>query len=128
METMNVRDKIESGYYKVQAPYPSRYSNRHCPECSSPIKQESKFCFACGHHVYYHLKEIEEKYIQERHNYYKELRQKTQQFREDALEEVNLLNHPKRDKVFEYAWEEGHYAGFQEVLTHLEEISELLED
>lgn len=49
-------------------------------------------------------------------------------FKEDALKEVGLLNHPKADKIYNKAWNDGHAYGYGEVLTHLENLAELFID
>jgi hypothetical protein len=38
-----------------------------------------------------------------------------------------MLRHPKQDEVFAYAWQEGHSAGFSEVLSYLERIAEIFD-
>lgn len=48
------------------------------------------------------------------------------QFKTDALEYVGLAGHPKADKVWAYAWEEGHSSGYHSVLQVLEEVAELV--
>ena len=47
-------------------------------------------------------------------------------FRKDALEEVGLTNHPRADKAFAYAWQLGSSDGYWNVLSHLEEIADIL--
>ena len=49
-------------------------------------------------------------------------------FKKDALKEVGLANHPKSDKIYAKAWENGHSAGYNEVLNHLKDLAELFED
>jgi len=48
-----------------------------------------------------------------------------EEFKHDALDEFGLLNHPKADKIFAYAWEQGHSAGYSEVYNYLSELSDL---
>jgi hypothetical protein len=48
------------------------------------------------------------------------------QFRTDALEEVGLTGHPKADKAFAYAWEQGHSDGYPEVFNVLLEVVDLI--
>jgi len=49
-------------------------------------------------------------------------------FKIEALEEVGLSDHPKADKIFAYAWEQGHAYGYSEVFIHLRDIAELFKD
>jgi hypothetical protein len=51
-----------------------------------------------------------------------------EEFKNDALEHVGLANHPKKDKIYSYAWEQGHAYGFEEVLSTLNELSHLFVD
>ena len=49
-------------------------------------------------------------------------------FKLDALAELGLDGHPKADKLFERAWEEGHSFGYSEVWIHLVELADLIRD
>ena len=49
-------------------------------------------------------------------------------FKADALAEVGLTNHPKADKAYGLAWENGHASGLSEVYNHLMRYAELLKD
>lgn len=50
------------------------------------------------------------------------------QFKADALEEVGLTGHPKAEKAFSLAYEEGHSGGFSDIYCHLCNFAELLLD
>jgi len=45
----------------------------------------------------------------------------------DMLEYVGLLNHPKANKIWSYAWEQGHSSGYSEVYNVLLGLTELFE-
>lgn len=62
----------------------------------------------------------------DREVYRKGNREAEQLFKEAALEEVGLSDHPKADKVFEKAWRDGHSSGYAEVFGELQELSELM--
>lgn len=49
-----------------------------------------------------------------------------QRFKDDALREAGLLDHPKADKCWEKAWEHGHSSGNSEVLFWLKEFAEVV--
>ena len=49
-------------------------------------------------------------------------------FKADALEEVGLTGHPKAEKAFDFASDDGHGSGLQDVLYHLSRFAELLLD
>ena len=50
-----------------------------------------------------------------------------QRFKHDALEDVGLLNHPKADKIFDYAWDKRHADGCLAVYDILCELADLLD-
>ena len=45
-------------------------------------------------------------------------------FKQDLFDELGISNHPKKDKIFEYAWQEGHGGGLSAVLSQADEIVE----
>jgi hypothetical protein len=49
-------------------------------------------------------------------------------FQDEALESVGLKDHPKKDKIFAYAWNEGHSGGLSEVYCHLINLTDLFVD
>ena len=66
-----------------------------------------------------------EKINQERTKYNDEDNRIYEMFKQDALKDVGLHNHPKADKIFSYAWEKGHSGGYNDVWCVLCDISEL---
>lgn len=55
-------------------------------------------------------------------------RRLNEEFKRDALEEVGLTDHPKAEKAWSFAWEEGRSAGRSEVFGYLDRIAEVLKD
>ena len=47
-------------------------------------------------------------------------------FRRDLFRSLDIADHPKADKLYELAWEEGHSSGYEEVLNYAEDFVELL--
>lgn len=64
----------------------------------------------------------------QREEYRKEESRIHNDFRRDALTEVGMLGHPKADKVYALAWENGHAYGFREVFSHLQDLAEIFKD
>lgn len=60
--------------------------------------------------------------------YHAEARRLNTLFQNEALESVGLKDHPKKDKIFAYAWEQGHACGLNEVYYHLINLAELFVD
>lgn len=49
-------------------------------------------------------------------------REMKEKFKADTLEAYGLVRNPKRDRVFDLAWEYGHGSGYREVLSYLEDF------
>lgn len=49
-------------------------------------------------------------------------------FRQDVLREAGMEGHPKADKVYALAWEEGHSAGYSEIAIWVWKLAELVKD
>jgi hypothetical protein len=50
------------------------------------------------------------------------------EFKRDLFEEFGVENHPKREIVFEMAWERAHSSGYYEVYLAFEDLVELIKD
>lgn len=48
--------------------------------------------------------------------------------KEAMLVEAGLDKHPKRDKIYNYAWQQGHSGGYSEVWNVLNDIADLFKD
>ncbi len=66
------------------------------------------------------------KYREEMKSYRDETYRLRDQFKVDALEEVGLTGHPKAEKAYSLAYEEGHSSGFSDIYCHLCNFAELL--
>jgi hypothetical protein len=51
-----------------------------------------------------------------------------ERFKQDVLRENGLVGHPKAEKVFALAWEEGRSSGYSEVADRVERLAELVKD
>lgn len=51
-----------------------------------------------------------------------------QEFHDDAIEAAGLTGHPKAEKAYSLAWQNGHSSGFSEVFYHLKDIADMLKD
>lgn len=51
-----------------------------------------------------------------------------QEFQNDLFEEFGMTNHPKRDKVYAYAWDKGHAHGHSEVYDVFSDIAYIVMD
>jgi hypothetical protein len=48
------------------------------------------------------------------------------QFHDDLLEALGVADHPKADKLYQIAWDQGHASGYTEVMNAANELVELL--
>ena len=67
-------------------------------------------------------------FLKEMDKYYAEGKRLLELFKQDVLADVGLTNHPKADKAYGLAWENGHASGLSEVYNHLMRYAELLKD
>ena len=65
------------------------------------------------------------KYNIEREIWCKKESELMEKFRHDALNDVGLLNHPNVDKIYNYAWQEGHSGGLSDVYYTLVDLADL---
>jgi hypothetical protein len=98
---MSIYAKIENGDYDTKLPYPS-YEDVKSKKIS---KEEDR--------------EMRRKWKIDRNRL-------VEVFKHDSLEELGILNHPKADKLFDIAWEEGHSNGLTEVWLWMETLADLL--
>lgn len=47
-------------------------------------------------------------------------------FKQDLFDEFDVVDNPKAEQAYAIAWQEGHWAGFQEVYGEFEKIVELI--
>lgn len=48
------------------------------------------------------------------------------EFRRDALAELEITDHPKADLLFSKAWEMGHAYGYSEVWSYMQDLVDLV--
>jgi len=85
------------------------------------FKTKKDFTSICGTQIYHEADHKEyNKMYREENNRVRE------DFKKDALKEVDLSEHPNRHKIFEKAWDDGHANGYTSVLDELEELAELI--
>jgi len=117
----DVRHKIHSGYYDVtEMSYP-KCPNK--PRLALKHTSEDAVEYAMFLKEYERLQKL---YCEELKKYCKLIGDKHELFKKEALEECGLTDHPRADKAYSYAWEEGHHAGNSEVMSHLENIADVL--
>lgn len=117
---MDVRSKIEAGFYNSKLPYPSR------PKGPNRVSERT----ANG---YRRLADEVEAYEAALDEYRaaaalhrNDDARLVEQFRADLIEELGLTEHPKANLLYAKAWEMGHSCGLSEVVNYAEDLVELV--
>lgn len=77
---------------------------------------------------------IEEKVLDEvsynahRKLYHEELLRLQEEFRSDLIEEYNMTDHPKANKIFNKAWDLGSSLGYEAIVEYFHELVDLFQD
>lgn len=101
-------------HFNASVMRPDKYFPRHCENCGIEIRQKIEDL-------------IDRKKEQRKKNMQLE-NEMDEKFKRDALKYVRLTGHPKADKAYALAWQEGHSSGYSEVLSYLLRIAEVLKD
>ena len=70
----------------------------------------------------------EEQYEEARNHYWETERESSEMMKNAMLDDTGLLGHPKADKVWDYAYEQGHASGWNDVYQCLEELANIVLD
>jgi len=140
---MRMNEKLIAGKYKLNLEYPATPSSLSCENCKRKIEPPfveltrvqgkpvytsmHKSCTECGNPVANYLEQTFYDYNQKRSDYESAISRLREAFKNDALEDLGLLNHPKADKIFAMAWDRGH-SSFHEVYGELKSLAEIFQD
>ena len=106
--------------YKVTLPYPPRPEKPVLSRNPTPADYRKH-----ADDLEVHEKAMKA-YKKETDKYHAEQTRLEVLFKQDALEDVGLTGHPKADKAWALAWENGHSGGYPDVYSHLLEYADLL--
>jgi hypothetical protein len=113
-----------SYYSKVDVPYPNR------EEIADAIMIEMETFVGTKSEIIAKEEElkvkVKETYFIMKKAYNSGIADKSQEFKFDLFEEYNVLNNPKKDKCFEFAWEYGHSDGYGEIANYFGDLVELI--
>lgn len=101
---------------------------RVCPKCRLQYGDLDNFCAGCGKDVRGYYKQEYSKYLEQVKKYRKQDVELIEKFKYDSLSAIGLIDHPKSDGIFSFAWDHGHSSGYHEVYYWLQEISDLFKD
>lgn len=65
----------------------------------------------------------EEQYKEAREHYWQVEMERYRMLKNAMLEDAGLFNHPKAEKIWDYAYDQGHSSGWENVWFHLEELA-----
>ena len=124
----SVREKINEGYYDNNKQRYYMKVQTICPKCNSSFDRTDSYCSKCGTKVDDWFKDEVKKNDLLKKEYAIEDQRLYELFKNEAITEVGLQNHPKCHKIFSYAWGQGHSDGNSEVFNCLSELAEMLRD
>ena len=107
--------------YENTAAYPSRPQKPYLKKDASPAE------------IRKHADDVEayntkmESYTKARKEYQEEEVRICNLFKQDALADVGLADHPKAEKIYAHAYDRGHSGGFSEIYNALIDLAELFE-
>jgi hypothetical protein len=109
----------------------------YCPHCDEPVKfvnyDEMTAHINLVHATVYE-KACRDEYSSKlpyngnREAYQEDQRRLNTQFQRDLEVEHGVENNPKREKLFDIAWSQGHSAGYSEVAIHYDEMVVLIQE
>lgn len=117
-----IRERIQNGDFENVLPYPTNEILRNDPAYQALDVEQSQLLDRTED-----LKGAKKALI---HNMQQEYDNESSVLRAEfktALEkEYELQNHPKKDKIWQKAWDDGHSGGWQSILNEYDEIVDLL--
>lgn len=117
-----VKVKIEQGEFENTAPYPLEETLEQDKAFQKIVKEKADLVAR--------LEAIETRrirYITKMRRVYRAAENAHRKNFKATLEEAyGLENHPKRDQIWERAWDKGHSSGYLEVLNEYDDIGELI--
>jgi len=69
----------------------------------------------------------DESYGKDYNKYYESVNKMTKEFKTDLLEDLGIIYHPKADKIFDKAWQQGRSDGLYRVVEIAEDLADLLD-
>ena len=108
--------------FKNTVEYPDRPGKPVLPKCATPADYRKY-----AQDLEQHAARLEE-YKKSSDAWHKEQGRLDDLAKQAMLEDVGLAKHPKRDKIYAYAWEQGHSGGYNDVWCVLSDIADLFKD
>lgn len=115
-----MRDRINSGEFENKTEFPTRPTK---PRLVSNATAAQARAYADALDLYEHTERVYRAGVTA---YRKAENEAVARFEEALADEFGLTNHPKRNKVWNMAWENGHSCGLTEVLGYYEDYADLV--
>lgn len=103
----DIRERIKAGEFENQVPYPER------PKLDRETMNDRQ------------IREAREAHTAKLQEYHKGSNDAIRRFRGALEEEHKMTKHPKRDRLWDLAWDEGHSSGLVNVVHWYEELVDL---
>ena len=114
------RDRIADGEFENRVAYPDRPSkprlerNHTSAEVTAYAKQLALY------------ETLNASYRADLDAYLAEDRAAYEFFKTELLKDLGIADHPKAERLFTMAWEDGHSEGYEAVYSRAEDLSELM--
>lgn len=115
---------LQKGYYKGSLPYPADAEKPAIFYCQVDNLTDEEVEQLPT--IWANYKIAEDGVRKARDAYHEEQKRLYTEFQNDIAEFYLMTDHPKKDKVFAKAWEDGHSSGFGEVHNHYAELVHLV--
>lgn len=124
---MSIYEKIEAGHYKTKVPYPSRDVSFSRKERN--IKDALRNGVIDQANADAQLEKVRaenDEYKKLMGAYHADETRLREKFKKDLFDYLGIEDNPKRDLLFDKAWEMGHSSGFSEVVTCADDLVDLI--
>lgn len=119
---MSIQDRIKAGEFETELPYPNSDSLGGNVTYQTKNKEILTLNKRIGN-LKLELRALENKMEDD---YQQDCNQKICDFRIALEEEFETTDHPKKDKLWNLAWERGHSSGLSEVYCEYQELAEFI--
>jgi len=122
MSYESIRDKIQAGEFENMFPFPTDATLGEDPAYRALHAEKRQLLQRLGE-----IKEAIKALVHTmRKDYDNESFAKKCKFKEALEEEYGLQDHPKKDDIWNKAWEDGHSGGWNSVLCEYDELADLV--
>jgi hypothetical protein len=124
IDDATIRERIRGDFYKSKVPYPDNVKKPEVLLKKAADLTSDEIASLTRVKADYEQALLD--YKESRARYNEESGRLYSLFRSDVEEANDMKGHPKADLLWSKAWEHGHSGGYGEVLSHYEDLVELV--